>query len=422
MRKNLAALCSALGIFLLPAVAWEASVSKNLAIQVTAGQTPTAVSFSPAGPVSVNDSASAGTVISAVQVSTNDGQPFAGTVSITDQSVSGMVSLSSSTLPSSVQIASINSSDDGTQTVSVQACENGACTSPATLTMNVASQGGGGSILPPDRNASANWQMAGMLSVGGIPNRTTICATVHPIGAGADDATNIQNAIGACPAGQVVLLSAGTFTIAEGNYLTLNKGITVRGAGAGNTILQRTNGAHLEPGAAIGSNPSPLIILGPARWGVWAPDGTSNSTNLTADALKGANSVTVASPAHFSVGQIVLLDEVSGAGWQPDVTGTATSVWAAPDYRVTWRKHNPSQSNDDFDANSYPYQPNTNGDQYSRLDRPTNEIKEIPGTAMLTRVPTFLTSRMPGSKACRRKTATMATSISIGVLIVGPRI
>jgi hypothetical protein len=34
-----------------------------------------------------------------------------------------------------------------------------------------------GGILPADGDASVNWRMAGMLSVGDIPNRTTICAT-----------------------------------------------------------------------------------------------------------------------------------------------------------------------------------------------------------------------------------------------------
>ncbi len=63
-----------------------------------------------------------------------------------------------------------------------------------------------------------------MLTVGGISSRTTVCATVNPRGLGQDDAANIQNAIPACPAGQVVRLGAGTFTIAEGNYILLNKG------------------------------------------------------------------------------------------------------------------------------------------------------------------------------------------------------
>jgi hypothetical protein len=109
-------------------------------------QTPKAVSFSPAGPVNVSDTAPAGTTIAAIQVTTSDGKPFAGTVSISAQSVNGMVSLSSSALPSNVQVARINSSDDGTQTASVQACENGTCTSPATLSMNVVANQSGANI------------------------------------------------------------------------------------------------------------------------------------------------------------------------------------------------------------------------------------------------------------------------------------
>src|SRR5579871_6913449 len=83
----------------------------------------------------------------------------------------------------------------------------------------------GGSILPVGRNASSNWKMAGMLSVGGIPARTTTCKTVSPLGGGKDDTTNIQNAINGCPAGQTVALASGTFTIAEGNYVQINSAI-----------------------------------------------------------------------------------------------------------------------------------------------------------------------------------------------------
>jgi chitodextrinase len=260
--------------------------------------------------------------------------------------------------------------------------------SGATATTQAQQSGGGGStgILPADRLASANWANAGMASKGGIPNRTTVCgATVTPLGGGQDDSARIQAAIDACPLGQVVMLSAGTFNFTNGHYLLINKGITLRGAGAGQTILAKTDGAHLEPGAATGPNPAPLIILGPVRYGMWPgnPDGSTNSVNLTADGQQGSNSITVASAASFRVGHIVLLDEASGAGWQPDVTGgvngvAATSVWASPDYRVVWRKHNPAiQYVDDFAANQFPYQPQTNGDQYSRLDRVTNEIKEI---------------------------------------------
>jgi len=226
-------------------------------------------------------------------------------------------------------------------------------------------------LLPPDRDASANWKMAGMLSVGGIPNRTTVCATVSPKGGGADDTANIQNAINACPAGQVVNLSAGIFTIAEGNYVALNKGITLRGAGPGVTTLQRTNGAKLNS-YIPGSNPSPMIVVGNNNVG------NDGSTTLTVDAAAGKNSVQVASTAGFSVGQIVLLDEASGAGWQPDVVWTNMKIWASSDYRVVYQKHNPFyQYVDDFDASTYPYTNSSAGCWFSNCDRPTNEMKHI---------------------------------------------
>jgi hypothetical protein len=84
-----------------PTQVWNAS-NYYVDISFTSGappvaQTPKAVSFSP---VNVGDTAAAGTTIAAVQVTTSDGKPFAGTVSISAQSVNGMASLSSSALPS----------------------------------------------------------------------------------------------------------------------------------------------------------------------------------------------------------------------------------------------------------------------------------------------------------------------------------
>ena len=70
----------------------------------------------------------------------------------------------------------------------------------------------------------------------------------------ADDTARIQAAINVCPAGQVVQLSAGTFLINDGHYLRVNKGITLRGAGPGQTIVAKTNGA--KPFQS-GSVPSP---------------------------------------------------------------------------------------------------------------------------------------------------------------------
>jgi hypothetical protein len=215
--------------------------------------------------------------------------------------------------------------------------------------------------------------MAGMLSKGGIPERTAICATVRPFRDGNDDTANIQDAIEGCPEGEVVQLTEGVFTIPDGSFVHVDRAVTLRGAGAGVTVLQRTDGAQMEPGPCCGASPTPIVLMGWSRFFVE----TGNSVELTADAAKGAYSIRVSDASQFAVGQIVLLDEISGAGWQPDASGASTSVWASPDYRVTWKKHNPSIPGDDFDSRTYPYQSGTNGSQYSRLDRVTNEMKEI---------------------------------------------
>jgi hypothetical protein len=46
-------------------------------------------------------------------------------------------------------------------------------TVPSTITVVTSNN----TILPPANKIVTNWQKAGMRSVGGIPNRTTVCAT-----------------------------------------------------------------------------------------------------------------------------------------------------------------------------------------------------------------------------------------------------
>ena len=108
------------------------------------------------------------------------------------------------------------------------------------------------SILPADR--ATTWK-PGMMAVGGIPVRSTVCATLTPRGGEQDDTAQIQAAINACPAGQVVQLAAGTFIINSGNFVLINKGITLRGAGPGQTTLAKTNGAKPFPQPGEKSNP-----------------------------------------------------------------------------------------------------------------------------------------------------------------------
>jgi hypothetical protein len=231
-------------------------------------------------------------------------------------------------------------------------------------------------ILPADR--ATTWQ-PGVTYNGGIPARSTVCATVNAgtYGNGASDATSgIQAAIDGCQTGQTVSLGAGTFKINGGNYLLIDRAITLRGAGPGQTILRKTDGA--QPATeATGANPSPLIIIGPSRW---PTSSDSVSANLTADAMKGTYTATVNSASGFAAGQIVLLDELSGATWLTDPGGRG-QILASPDWRVVWQRHNPDQPTDDpVEVNG-----STIGDGadaaswFSRRDRVTAEWKKIAG-------------------------------------------
>ena len=140
----------------------------------------------------------------------------------------------------------LTASTQYTYTVSAYdaAGNNSAQSSAASATTQAASSGSDPTVglLPSDRDAYANWKMAGLQSVGGIPNRTTICATVSPLGGGQDDAAQIQNAVNNCPSGEVVQLTAGTFTINAPHLVTIDKSITVRGSGpcAGATGVSST--------------------------------------------------------------------------------------------------------------------------------------------------------------------------------------
>lgn len=255
-----------------------------------------------------------------------------------------------------------------------------------------------GALLPDGRGTLWN---PGMAPVGGIPVRDKVCASLSPRGEGLDDTSQIQGAIATCPHGEVVQLSAGTFIINSGNFILLSKSITLRGAGPDKTTLAKTNGAKPFDEKAS-SKPSPLIVVGPAIYANTGENsGVSASTDLVADAVKGEYSVTVESTVGLSPGQIVLLDEASNASWQPDPVGRG-KIWASPDYRVVWQKHDPPvQYVDDFTRDTYPTTPRSPGGWFSRLDRPTSEIKQvasISGSVVTFNTPIHISYRT-GNKA-----------------------
>jgi VCBS repeat protein len=273
-------------------------------------------------------------------------------------------------------------------------------------------------VLPPYDDVYANWANAGMQSVGGIPTRSTICATVNPLGGGQDDFANIQNAINGCPAGQVVQLGAGAFSVHMADLpIRISTGITLRGTGncGGSsspycqTSISVSDGALAYTGGKCGTSTSnevacpnggPSIIeitpVAPFYNYSWAKCGNTGAalgtgcgaTPLTVDAAQGQTTVQVSSTSGFSVGQWVLIDEASGAGWVADPMNQWTgygSVWAASDWlspsgspatgRVLWSK---SQNGSGWDfGSSFPYQASSVGCWHSYCDRPTAELHKI---------------------------------------------
>jgi len=131
---------------------------------------------------------------------------------------------------------------------------------------------------------------------GGIPARTTICANVKTSygarGDGvADDTTPIQNAINACPAGQVVYIPAGTYRL--NSRLNISKGIVLRGAGSGATFLKTYAAWH---GIQVGDFP-----------------GTPVATNVSGSPSKDATTLVVASVASpsLAVGDYIVIDQLN---------------------------------------------------------------------------------------------------------------
>jgi hypothetical protein len=287
-----------------------------------------------------------------------------------------------------------------------------------------------GGVLPSYDDAYANWKNAGLQWVGGIPNRAAVCATVNPLGGGQDDFAEIQNAISKCPAGEVVQLGAGAFTIHMADLpIQVSTGIVLRGTGACSgasspycqTSITVSDGALAYTGGKCGAsaaaevacpNGGPAMILvapvSPDYSYSWAQCGNTGSAvgtgcgaiPLAADAAQGQTTIEVSSTSKFSVGMWVLIDEASGAGWIDDPLNQWTgygSVWAASDWlspsgspatgRVLWSK---SKNVGGWDFGStYPDQAGSVGCWHSYCDRPTAELHKVasigagpcPGTA-----------------------------------------
>jgi hypothetical protein len=214
-------------------------------------------------------------------------------------------------------------------------------------------------VLPIYNDVYANWSVAGLTKIGGVPARTQCGSTLTPIGGGADDATKIQNAVNSCRAGQFLLLS-GAFSVTMSDSIMIQKGITVRGLGRcanGSTpycatSITVTNGQlpTYAPGGQCGTDTSHIVscvqnsvfYVGPngrfnQRWSGCAQgtNATGCSTAFDTSAAQGATTIQVHTQAHLSVGMWVRLDEASGATTQTDPSNASGTVFAATDFTAS---------------------------------------------------------------------------------------
>ncbi len=171
------------------------------------------------------------------------------------------------------------------------------------------------SPIPADRKI--DWTYSGI--PGGIPKRTTVSATINAstYGNGASDATaGIQVALNACPANQVVALSAGTFKI--NTNLTIPGNVTLRGAGPQQTILD----GH--------GNQKGMICFGPDNE-LWNPPLIAITAGLTA----GSTSITLSDASNISIGQFLAVSQQNDPAYVTNVGAGGACGWGDEGFNGT---------------------------------------------------------------------------------------
>ena len=143
-------------------------------------------------------------------------------------------------------------------------------------------------VLAPSR--AIDWSKAGV--VGGIPNRTNICSTLTSSATSAQ----INSAISSCSSsgGGVVSLGAGTYSSATGS-ISFNgaTNVTLRGAGADQTILVPTSG----------------IVMGSAD-NNWRGSPQNLTSWCATTCPLGTSQITLATVANLKVGNPIILDQL----------------------------------------------------------------------------------------------------------------
>lgn len=137
-------------------------------------------------------------------------------------------------------------------------------------------------VLGP--TGAINWSDSG---AGKIPEREKLCATLAPL----STLAQINAALASCPSGETVYLTAGTYSIP--GTIVVPSNVTLRGAGAGKTILN-----------AIGTARRAVINMGSGS----VP---FNPLRITSGTTAGSTSIELTSTAGVESGMYLAIAEIN---------------------------------------------------------------------------------------------------------------
>ncbi|HET7102975.1 MAG TPA: hypothetical protein VFI20_02710 [Terracidiphilus sp.] len=145
-----------------------------------------------------------------------------------------------------------------------------------------------------------NWSNSG---VGGIPARTTVCTNLTS----SATVSQINSALSSCPSGQTVLLGAGTYNI--NGTISVPSNVTLRGAGANQTILNATGGG----GGAV-------VSLGSGQ-------PSYSPVTITGGATTGSTTITVSSASSIKTGMYLVITETNSSSYVSSAGSEGNCSW-----------------------------------------------------------------------------------------------
>src|SRR5579883_698812 len=181
------------------------------------------------------------------------------------------------------------------------------------------------------QSRAIDWSQAGV--PGGIPTRTTICATIAPEGSASAPVapTDVVNAIASCPAGQVVFLEPGSYYFSSGIDFTNHSNVTLRGAGADQTLLHFSGTT-----GCTGFGTDLCISNGTTTYS----GGGYTQANWTAGYAPGTTQITLDNTSGIVAGHtLLILDQLNdsntdnGGIWINDTQGVAEDDNPSNGYR-----------------------------------------------------------------------------------------